>query len=94
MIAFLIFMVGVVMLTVLAVLAVVVAGIRREPPGEELTSQPPSGIATWVRHLLGVHVRRPPPLSHGPLVPPSSAAPAVPPVPRVRKAAVRTPKWM
>ena len=44
---------------VLVVLAVVVAGIRQEPPGQELTRQPPRRTARLTRRLLGVYVRRP-----------------------------------
>jgi hypothetical protein len=57
MLTILLLMVGAVMLVVL--LAVVVVGIRQEPPGEELTVQAPSFIATLVRRLLGVYVRKP-----------------------------------
>jgi hypothetical protein len=46
---------------VLVVLAVVVAGIRQEPPSEELTRQPPRPMASLTRRLLGVYVRRPDP---------------------------------
>jgi hypothetical protein len=51
--------VGGVMVFVLVLLAVVVAAIKQEPQGQELTSQPPSAITAWVRHLLGVYVRKP-----------------------------------
>jgi len=44
---------------VLVVLAVVVAGIRQEPPAQELTRQPPRLMARLTRRLLGVYVRRP-----------------------------------
>jgi hypothetical protein len=46
---------------VLILLAVVVVGIRREPPTAELSSQPPSPIASLTRRLLGAYVRRPNP---------------------------------
>jgi hypothetical protein len=46
---------------VLVVLAVVVAGIRQEPPAQELTRQPPRLMASLTRRLLGVYVRRPDP---------------------------------
>ena len=44
---------------VLVLLVVVVAGIRQEPPAQELTRQPPRLMARVTRRLLGVHVRRP-----------------------------------
>ena len=50
---------GAVMGLVLVVLAVVVAGIRQEPPAQELTRQAPRLVATLARRLLGVYVRRP-----------------------------------
>jgi len=46
---------------VLAGLAVVVAGIRQEPPAQELTRQPPRPMARLTRRLLGVYVRTPDP---------------------------------
>jgi hypothetical protein len=46
---------------VLVVLALVIAGIRQEPPAQELTSQAPRLIATLARRLTGVHVLRPDP---------------------------------
>src|SRR5262249_3119473 len=46
---------------VLVVLAVVVAGIRQEPPAQELTRQAPRLMARVTRRLLGVYVRRPDP---------------------------------
>jgi hypothetical protein len=54
------------MMIVLILLAVVVAGIKQEPPTQELTSRPPSAVTAWVRRLLGVHVRKPdqPPVSN------------------------------
>jgi hypothetical protein len=48
-----------VMMLVLALLAVVVAAVKQEPQGEGLTSQAPSVIASWVRRLLGLYVRKP-----------------------------------
>ena len=44
---------------VLVVLAVVVAGIRQEPPAQQLTRQAPRRMAGLTRRLLGVYVRRP-----------------------------------
>ena len=44
---------------VLVVLAVVVAGIRQEPPTQQLTRQAPRLMARVTRRLLGVYVRRP-----------------------------------
>jgi hypothetical protein len=46
---------------VLVVLAVVVAGIRQEPPAQELTRQAPRLMARVTRRLLGVYVRTPDP---------------------------------
>jgi hypothetical protein len=46
---------------VLAGLAVVVAGIRQEPPAQELTGQAPRLMARLTRRLLGVYVRTPDP---------------------------------
>ena len=43
------------------VLAVVVAGIRQEPPAQELTGQAPRLMASLTRRLLGVYVRSPDP---------------------------------
>jgi hypothetical protein len=59
MLTILLLIVGTVMVLVLVVLAVVVVGINREPPAQELTSQAPSVITAWVRRLLGVYVRKP-----------------------------------
>jgi hypothetical protein len=59
MLTILLLIVGAVMILVLILLAVVVVGIRQEPPAEQMTSQPPTAITAWVRHLLGVYVRRP-----------------------------------
>ena len=59
MLTILVLVVGVVMVLVLVLLAVVVAGIKQEPPAEELTSQPPNAITAWVRRVLGVYVRKP-----------------------------------
>jgi hypothetical protein len=73
---------------VLAVLAVVVAGIRQEPPAQELTRQPPRLMASLTRRLLGVYVRSPDPSvitgqqraepgrAPGPARPPDRARPA------------------
>ena len=46
---------------VLVVLAVVVAGIRQEPPAQQLTRQAPRLLARVTRRLLGVYVRTPDP---------------------------------
>jgi hypothetical protein len=46
---------------VLVLLAVVVVATRQEPRGTELNNVAPSPIATMVRRLLGVYVRRPTP---------------------------------
>lgn len=59
MLTILVLVVGVVMVLVLVLLAVVVAGIKQEPPTEELTSQPPNAVTAWVRRVLGVYVRKP-----------------------------------
>jgi hypothetical protein len=52
-------MVGGATVIVFVVLGVVVIGIRHEPTAEGLTSQPPNAMSAWVRHLLGVYVRKP-----------------------------------
>jgi NADH:ubiquinone oxidoreductase subunit 6 (subunit J) len=59
MLTILLLLIGVVAVLVLALLAVVVVGIKQEPATEQMTSRAPSAIAAWVRHLLGVYVRRP-----------------------------------
>ena len=59
MLATLLFMVGGTTAIVFVVLGVVVIGIKQEPRADGLTSQPPSAITAWVRHLLGVYVRKP-----------------------------------
>lgn len=66
MLTILVLMVTAVMALVLVLLAVVVVGIRQEPSEEELTGQPPNAVTAWVRHLLGVYVRKPdqPPTHH------------------------------
>jgi hypothetical protein len=46
---------------VLILLAVVVAGIRCEPRGAELSSRPPNTISAMARRLIGVYVCRPDP---------------------------------
>ena len=70
------------------VLAVVVAGIRQEPPAQELTGQAPRLMARLTRRLLRVYVRRPDPSvitgqqrgepgrASGPARPPGRARPA------------------
>jgi hypothetical protein len=40
-------------------LVIVIVGIRQEPPTEELSEQPSSLVAAFVRRLLGLHVRKP-----------------------------------
>jgi hypothetical protein len=59
MLTILVLMVGAVMVFVLILLAVVAAGIKKEPPADELTSQPANFVTAWVRRLLGVYVRKP-----------------------------------
>jgi hypothetical protein len=59
MLTILLLIAGAVMVLILILLAVVVVGIRQEPPAEQMTSQPPTVFTAWVRHLLGVYVRRP-----------------------------------
>lgn len=59
MLTILFLMIGVVVVLVLVLLAVVVVGIKQEPRAEQMTSQPPSAVTAWVRHLLGVYVRKP-----------------------------------
>lgn len=51
--------VGAVMTLVMVLLLVVVIGIRQEPPEDELARQAPSLIASLVRRLLRVSVRKP-----------------------------------
>jgi hypothetical protein len=50
---------GSVTVIVALLLAIVVIGVRHEPQTEELSEQPPSLIAAFVRRLLGVYVRKP-----------------------------------
>jgi hypothetical protein len=52
-------LVGSVTVLVVLLLAIVVIGVRHEPQTEELSEQAPSLIAAFVRHLLGVYVRKP-----------------------------------
>jgi hypothetical protein len=59
MLTILLLLVGGATVVVFVLLAVIVIGIKLEPPAEELTSQPPSATTAWVRHLLGVYVRKP-----------------------------------
>jgi hypothetical protein len=59
MLAALLLMIGGATVIVFVVLGVVVIGIKQEPTAGGLTSQPPSAITAWVRHLLGVYVRKP-----------------------------------
>lgn len=51
--------IGSVTVLLVLLLVIVVIGIRQEPPSEELNEQPPSLIATFVRRLLGLYVRKP-----------------------------------
>jgi hypothetical protein len=48
-----------VIIFVVLMLVIVVAGIRKEPPNEELSEQASSLVAVFVRRLLGLHVRKP-----------------------------------
>ena len=48
-------------LLVVLLLVIVVIGIHQEPSMEELREQAPSRTTVFVRHLLGVYVRKPPP---------------------------------
>jgi hypothetical protein len=59
MLTILLLAVGGIMVSVLVLLAVVVAAIKQEPQAQGLASQPPSALTAWVRHLLGVYVRKP-----------------------------------
>jgi hypothetical protein len=59
MLTILLFMVGGATTVVLVLLAVVVIGIKQERSAEELPSRPPNSTTAWVRHLLGVYVRKP-----------------------------------
>jgi hypothetical protein len=44
---------------VVLLLVIVVIGIRKEPSTKELSEQVSSLLAAFVRHLLGLHVRKP-----------------------------------
>ena len=46
-------------ISIMLLLVIVLIGIRQEPPTEELSEQASTLIATFVRGLLGLHVRRP-----------------------------------
>ena len=59
MLTILLLMVGGATTVVLVLLAVVVIGIKQERSAEELPSRPPNSTTAWVRHLLGVYVRKP-----------------------------------
>ena len=52
-----------VVVLVLILLVVVVVAIRQEPRDTEMSNVAPSLIAVMVRRLLGVYLRRPPPLA-------------------------------
>jgi hypothetical protein len=59
MLTILVFLIGTATILVLILLAIVVVGIRREPPNEQLSEQASSLIALFVRGILGLHVRKP-----------------------------------
>jgi hypothetical protein len=61
MLTILIIAVGTLMVSVLVLLVVVVVGIRREPATGQLTREASDPIAAFVRHFIGVYVRRPDP---------------------------------
>ena len=52
-------LIGSLIILVMLLLVIVMIGIRQEPPTEELSEQAPSPIAAFVRHLLGIYVRKP-----------------------------------
>jgi hypothetical protein len=52
-------LIGSVTVLVVLLLTIVVIGVRPEPQTDELSEQPPSLIAAFVRRLLGVYVRKP-----------------------------------
>jgi len=58
MLTILILVIGAVAILVVLLLFTVVIGIRQEPPTEELSEQAPSLTTVFVRHLLGVYVRK------------------------------------
>ena len=59
MLTILVVLIASVTIFVVLLLVIVVIGIRQEPPTEELSEQASSLIATFVRRLLGLHVRKP-----------------------------------
>ncbi len=61
MLTILLLAVGAMMVLVLVLLAVVVIGMRQEPSTDELSIQTPSLLASLVRRMLGVYVRKPDP---------------------------------
>jgi hypothetical protein len=61
MLTILLLVVGSAALLVVLLLVIVVIGIHQEPSMEELREQAPSLTTVFVRHLLGVYVRKPPP---------------------------------
>jgi hypothetical protein len=60
MLAILILVIGSVTVLAVLLLVIVVIGIRQEPSMEELREQPLGLTTVFVRHLLGVYVRKPP----------------------------------
>jgi excisionase family DNA binding protein len=66
MLTILILLVGSVTVISVILLVIVVIGIRQEPPMEELREQAPSLTTVFVRRLLGVYVRKPPPEPNAP----------------------------
>jgi hypothetical protein len=46
-------------ISVVLLLVIVLIGIRQEPPTQELSERASTLIATFVRGLLGLHVRKP-----------------------------------
>ena len=59
MLTMLVLVIGPIAVLVVLLLFIVVIGIRQEPPMEELSEQASNLIATFVRRLLGLHVRKP-----------------------------------
>lgn len=59
MLEILMLLIGFTAVLVAFLLIIVVIGIRQEPPTEELSEQPPTLLAAFVRRLLGMYVRKP-----------------------------------
>ena len=59
MLTILVFLILSVMIFVVILLVLVVVGIHEEPSTEELSEQASSLVASFVRRLLGLHVRKP-----------------------------------